>query len=339
MTHARNDARYIERGKMMHLTLPDHTGEELDQMNDCKNGHPYAYADNIIMAISGIRTHMRASLRCAEGMAIAALGEENAPDHVTLWRRIKDLKLSLDDRTVTIRSKNSTLQLIIDGTGLSPSAKGDYIRYKYKIKSKSGFVRFSVMIEQDTLRVLGFTVTDEKTGDSPQFEPLIRQALRSKGIDPDQRREQVRKEGAKPSEMVKIVIKADAGYDCRKNFKTCKKYNIKDIIKMRRNAKYRAGGISRDRGIAALDQLGGEATSIAKFNNMDVEERAENQDKWKKRVKYGPRWQVEIFFSAFKRLFGNSVAAKTMDNIIREIALKIDLYNRFVDITQRVISI
>ena len=47
MTHAQNDARYIERGKMMHLTLPDHTDEELNQMNDCKNGHPYVYADNI----------------------------------------------------------------------------------------------------------------------------------------------------------------------------------------------------------------------------------------------------------------------------------------------------
>ena len=63
-----------------------------------------------------------------------------------------------------------------------------------------------------------------------------------------------------------------------------------------------------------------------------------NQNEWKKHIEYGSRWQVEIFFSAFKRIFGSSVMAKTMDNIIQEIALKIQRYNQFVDITQRVIS-
>ena len=57
-----------------------------------------------------------------------------------------------------------------------------------------------------------------------------------------------------------------------------------------------------------------------------------------KRAEYGSRWQVEIFFSAFKRMFGSSARAKTIDNIIQEIALKIQRYNQFVDITQRVIS-
>ena len=61
------------------------------------------------------------------------------------------------------------LQIIIDGTGMSPSAKGDYIRCKYKIKTRSGFIRLSAMIQQDTVQVLGFTVTDEKIGDSPRL--------------------------------------------------------------------------------------------------------------------------------------------------------------------------
>ena len=71
---------------------------------------------------------------------------------------------------------------------------------------------------------------------------------------------------------------------------------------------------------------------------MDIKERTENQNEWKKHIR-GSRWQVEIFFSAFKRIFGSSVMAKTMDNIIQEIALKIQRYNQFVDITQRVISV
>ena len=122
---------------------------------------------------------------------------------------------------------------------------------------------------------------------------------------------------------IKIEIRADAGYDSRENFQTCKEYGITPIIRIRRNAEYTAKGVSRERGIAALDQLGGSITNLVKFHEMDIRERTENQNEWKKRVEYGSRWQVEIFFSAFKRIFGSSVRAKTMDNIIQEITLKI----------------
>ena len=84
MSHAQNDARYVERGKMIHLTLPDNMDEELRQMNDGKNGHPFVYSECLVMAIIGIRLQLGIAPRCAEGMAIATLGEENAPDHVYL---------------------------------------------------------------------------------------------------------------------------------------------------------------------------------------------------------------------------------------------------------------
>ena len=90
--------------------------------------------------------------------------------------------------------------------------------------------------------------------------------------------------------------------------------------------------------IAVIDQLGGDTTSLAKFHEMDVRETYGKPERVEKRAEYGSRWQVEIFFSAFKRIFGSSVRAKTMDNIIQEIALKIQRYNQFVDITQKVIS-
>ena len=54
------------------------------------------------------------------------------------------------------------LQIIIDGIGMSPSVRSDYIRCKYKIKTRAGFIKLSVMIEQDAMQVLGFTVTGEK---------------------------------------------------------------------------------------------------------------------------------------------------------------------------------
>ena len=55
MSHTQNDARYVERGKMMHLILPDNMDEELRQMNTGKNGHPFVYSECLVMAIIGIR--------------------------------------------------------------------------------------------------------------------------------------------------------------------------------------------------------------------------------------------------------------------------------------------
>ena len=73
MSHAQNDARYVERGKMIHLALPDNMDEELKWMNAGKNGHPFVYSECLVMAIIGIRLQLSIALRCAEGMAIAAL--------------------------------------------------------------------------------------------------------------------------------------------------------------------------------------------------------------------------------------------------------------------------
>ena len=39
--------------------------------------------------------------------------------------------------------------------------------------------------------------------------------------------------------------------------------------------------VSRERGIAALDQPGGSTTSLVKFHEMDIRERTENQNEWK----------------------------------------------------------
>ena len=57
-----------------------------------------------------------------------------------------------------------------------------------------------------------------------------------------------------------------------------------------------------------------------------------------KRKQYGKRWLVEIVMSSFKRLFGNSVRAATMDNIVQKVGLKVDIYNRRLEAQRRVIA-
>ena len=48
---------------------------------------------------------------------------------------------------------------------------------------------------------------------------------------------------------------------------------------------------------------------------------------WKKRLGYGQRWMVEALFSGFKRLFGEVVHAKRFEVMVKEIELKVWVYN------------
>ena len=48
-------------------------------------------------------------------------------------------------------------------------------------------------------------------------------------------------------------------------------------------------------------------------------------------VEYGRRWAVETCYSTFKRLFGEHSLAKSFENIARELAGKVALYNMLVN--------
>jgi hypothetical protein len=53
-------------------------------------------------------------------------------------------------------------------------------------------------------------------------------------------------------------------------------------------------------------------------------------DKWKASVSYGHRWIAESVFSAMKRMFGEYVMARNYQNMVKEMFLKVSLYNMFV---------
>ena len=105
-------------------------------------------------------------------------------------------------------------------------------------------------------------------------------------------------------------MRADGGFDSRRIFETCKHLGIIPYIRINHNTTTRSRGVSRDRTVAVIDQLGDGIADPRMFAHLTKEERESNRKKWKKRVKYGLRWLVEIVISSFKRLFGDSVAAR-----------------------------
>ena len=331
------DAKYVGRARHLFtglFGLLDRYEDtaELAAMNHKKRGRPYRYPHSLMMAIATLRHALNLDFRSCEGM-VEACAEGKAPDHSTICRRINSLDVSVMDGAgggkKVISDPHFTIEVVPDGTGLTPARRSEYVRVVHKLRR--GFVRLSILINKETLEIVSFAVTDDRTGEPAVFKDLLEDGLHNLGIDPDERRREVREgrvEGADSGRAhPRIVMTADGGYDTRRIFSICKELGITARIRVRTNSGCRARGVDRARSLAVLDQLGGENATPAKLAAMDDKEREANRKLWKERVNYGTRWLVEIVISAFKRKYGDSVRAKKMQNVIQEIRQKIRVYN------------
>jgi len=109
---------------------------------------------------------------------------------------------------------------------------------------------------------------------------------------------------AKERAKVKRVL-GDGGYDSHENFQFLAAEGIEPGIKVREDSNLNCGGARGEVARAYLRDPPG----------------------WKERVGYGQRWMAETFFSGFKRLFGKVVSAKRFERMVKEIELKVWVYN------------
>lgn len=103
----------------------------------------------------------------------------------------------------------------------------------------------------------------------------------------------------------------DGGYDTHDNFKFLAACGIEAGIKVREDSDPNWGGAREEAVRAYLTAPPG----------------------WKERVGYGRRWTAETFFSGFKRLSGEVVSAKKFERMVKEIELKVWVYNLMLGLT------
>ena len=103
----------------------------------------------------------------------------------------------------------------------------------------------------------------------------------------------------------------DGAYDSGEVYDLLEAKGIEPVIKPRRNARLGTGPPARRRAVSQIRELGYEA--------------------WARIAGYGRRWAVETSYSTFKRLFGELSLARGFENIARELAGKVALYNVLVN--------
>lgn len=333
LTPRQIDAKYVERARsvfgMIDGLIDIYNDEaELAAMNRGKRGSPYRYTHSLMAAISRIRARLLLDFRSCEGM----LPEGRGPAYTTIFRRINAQDESIREGLSDVACGDVAIGLVPDGTGLAPAARSEYVRVVHRLRR--GFLRLTIMISKETLEIVAFELTEDTVGEPTVFESLLENALKNIGVDPEERRRMVRNQRNRRHKSYRtLALTADGGYDSREVFSACKKLGIRADIRIRKNANCKAGGADRARTEAVLDQLGGgpDATP-AGLAALDESGREANRRKWKIRVRYGTRWLVEIVISAFKRTYGDAVMARKMENIRREIRLKICTYNRMLRI-------
>ena len=108
---------------------------------------------------------------------------------------------------------------------------------------------------------------------------------------------------------IRSVLANDGAHDTNKNFQYLEDKRITPRIKVRKNSIV--------------------SSRNNKLRNKEVRLQTKDLLKWKKKRKYGHRWMAETVFSSIKRIYGEYVSATKLQNMIKEMTLKVSLYNLF----------
>ncbi len=164
---------------------------------------------------------------------------------------------------------------------------------KWDVKNKKGYLKIHVAVNIKTKEILALKVTDEKVHDGKVMKNLVEGVLNNNR-----------------NVKIKSFIGDAGAYDSNENFKYLKeKKRIRPVIKVKRNSIV--------------------SSKNSNVRNREVELQIKDYHKWKKKRKYGQRWMVETAFSSIKRMFGEYTSAIRFKNMVKEMTMKVSLYNLF----------
>ncbi len=198
-------------------------------------------------------------------------------------------KLNIDDSNSEI-SESEDIVIAIDSTGIRVTNRGQWLRDKWFVKKK-GYLKIHIAVNIKTKEILALEVTDDKVHDGKMMCKLVDHILKQNN-----------------AVSIKTVL-ADGAYDSNKNFKYLQKKRILPGINVRKNSII--------------------APKNNKVRNGEVRNQTRDLLKWKKKRGYGKRWMAETAFSSIKRMFGECVSATKFQNMIKEMMVKVSIYNLF----------
>ena len=289
----------VRRGEvLLGFDVINNWDTELKEMNKDKVGEPFHYPNTFLLLLGYAKAYFHLPYRQTEGIAQGhAKGKiPSIPDFTTICKkRIKRLDIKIKDDGKNKEFEDEYIIIAIDSTGIKVTNRGQWMRDKWHIKNKKGYLKIHIAVNIKTKKILSIKVTDEHVHDSKALPELVENVIESDK---------------------KITIGnlfADGAYDGNEIFRYLSDNGILPCIKVRKNSrvKWKKGNILR---------------------NLSVLAQRNDIQKWKDSVSYGQRWIVETVFSCLKRRFGEYVYSVKLKNMIQEMMLKASLYNKITSV-------
>jgi hypothetical protein len=187
-------------------------------------------------------------------------------------------------------NESEDVTIAIDSTGIKVTNRGQWLRDKWFVKKK-GYLKIHVAVNVKTKEILALDVTDEKVHDGKMMCRLVDCML-------------------KQNNAINIkTVWEDGAYDSNENFKYLQEKKIQPGIRIRKNSVI--------------------SSKNNKVRNREVALQTDDLLKWKKKRGYGKRWMAETAFSSMKRTYGEYVSATRFQNMVKEMIMKVYLYNLF----------
>jgi transposase len=179
-----------------------------------------------------------------------------------------------------------------DSTGIQTTSFGAWREAKHGEQRVKKWLKLHALVGTKTHAILRAFVGDENSGDSPQFAPLLREAVA---------------EGFNPNGVV-----ADKGYLSKENYALADSLGIDALIPFKANT------------------LSNEVNRVRGIKNPRSWEKAyhlfqANRDEFD--LSYHRRSNVESVFSALKRKFGENIRSKNRVAQVNEVLCKLIAYN------------
>lgn len=286
--------KYVRRGEFyLDIEFVESWDEDTKKMNQGKRGRPFRYPEAFIAWMSLVRVFCQMPYRQMQGFA----------QQLSCFLPLK----AADYSTLFKRIASSDLPfdaclldredvvVALDSTGFCISNRGEWIN-RWGDRERRSWLKVHLAVDVDSKEVLGLEITRETVRDYACFESLVLQSL--------------------DHGTVRKVL-ADSGYDDRKAFNVLDGLGIEPGIKTRGNA--------------STNPTRGKITSPLRAKVARYRKRY-GYKTWSKKTGYGKRWNVEGVISTLKRVFGETLSARSWQGMIREVQVKMAMYNLLVNV-------
>jgi hypothetical protein len=219
----------VRRGEViLDFDVIDSWDNELDYMNNGKEGASYRYPNSFVQLLGYMRAYFHLPYRQTEGVVRAYTGSKvrSIPDYSTINRRVNKLDIKINKRL------GNDIVIVLDSTGIKVTNRGEWLPHKWNIRK--GYLKIHVAVDVKKKKIVSLEVTTEEIHDGMMLKKLI--------------------ENAAENNNVKRVI-ADGAYDNNENFRYLSDNGIEAAIKVRKNSFADKITDSHPRNIVVLQQL------------------------------------------------------------------------------------